>query len=80
VNGREKVGCLAAGLAWIVFALVFALVLNAFVTAGDCNSTIAAQEAACESARTRNYVIAFLIDAALLAGIFYAFLRKSTRD
>ena len=75
MNGREKVGCLAAGLAWIVFALV----LNAFVTAGDCDSSIAAQEAVCESARIRNYAIAFLIDAALLAGIFFAFLRKSTR-
>ena len=76
MNTREKVGCLAAGLGWIILVLL----INAVVTAGDCDSAIATQEAACESARTRNYAVAFLLDAVLLAGIFYAFLRKMTKD
>ena len=73
MNGRERTGCLIAGLAWIVFALL----LNAFVTAGDCSSN---NDAICESARSRNYLIAFAMDAVLLGGIFYAFLRNSTKD
>jgi len=76
VTGGEKAGCLVSGLAWIVFALV----LNALVTFGDCNSSTAAQQAACESARSHNYAFAFLIDAAVLAGILFVFWRRSTKD